>query len=142
LPRDLGREAIASAWDIDDVFGLAMTQRFAERRQLEPQIAFVNGEAGPCRVEQSAMTYDLTRMLEQMHEDIEGSAADLNRLAVSFQLSSRFDDAVRSKRNYPISHAISHFGGPALKVRNSAVADRAPSSERYRSANAHVVPLL
>ena len=54
------------------------------------------------------MTYDLTRMLEQMHEDIEGSAADLNRLTVSFQLSSRFDNAVRSKRNYPISDAISH----------------------------------
>jgi hypothetical protein len=96
-PRDVCREAIAQAWNIDDASWCAIGQRLSERRHLEPQIALVHGEAGPSCFYQSAMTDDLSRMLDQMHKDIEGPAADSNRLTVSFQLSSCFYNTVLSK---------------------------------------------
>ncbi|HEX4158495.1 MAG TPA: hypothetical protein VHY79_08460 [Rhizomicrobium sp.] len=120
LARNFGREAVASTGDVCDVFWFPIAQHPAQHRHLEPQIALVNGKAGPCRFEQRAMAYDLPRMLKQMHEDIESSAADMNGLAVSFQLSLRLYCAVRSKRNYQVPCDIVHFGEFSSGFRNGA----------------------
>ena len=67
------------------------------------------------------MANDLPRMSQQMHENIEGPAADVNGLTASFQLSSRLENAVGSKRDDPVSKFICHFGKLALRVRNGVM---------------------
>ena len=75
---DRSHEAIAAAHDIDDVAGarLAVAQRLAQRRDMDPKIGVVDHDARPHAIQQLLLGHRLAGPLQQRQQKIHRAAAE------------------------------------------------------------------
>src|SRR5258708_240868 len=96
-------EAVTPTRDIRDIANarFTVTEDFAKAGNVDPQAALVDHQRPPGMGDQITFTYDARRMLDQRRENIQSSAADLERDAVFLENSLSWTQPKGSKLDYP-----------------------------------------
>src|SRR3954453_1005968 len=102
-PRDAhrGHEAVAAAGDggQEAVAVLAVTQRLAERGDVDPEVALLDEGVGPDAGDKLVLADDLARPLDQGDQDVQRPAAERHRLVALEQELPRREQPERPERH-------------------------------------------
>jgi hypothetical protein len=120
VPGHAADEAVASAGAVHDV-GVAAApaaERLAQAGDLNTQAAFLHGEAGPCFGDQLLLGHYAARVFHQQDQDIEGTAAEANELALHDQAPFGRKQTIGAKLSelYRGGHPCFFPGGIPLRV--------------------------
>ncbi len=82
LDDDRRHKTVAPAGDVGDVASarMAVTQRPPERRHMDPEVGVLDEGAGPDPGDEIILADQLAGVLDQGDEDVEGAAAEPDRL--------------------------------------------------------------
>src|SRR6202041_2815700 len=92
---ELCRKTVASSSDsLDDFSRSVAGQRFAQQKDLLVEIAFFDDLFGPQALQQFIFAGDLIAVIDEIEQQVEGFAAQRDRLAVPVQLPAASVDRV------------------------------------------------
>lgn len=103
-------------------------ERLAQRRDLDVEVVLFDDDAGPDAVQQLVLRHQGAVRFDQRHEDLEGTAAQLDRRAIRNQLAARRHDLKAAKidrrsRSVDLLHSASSPGLQGISLRTPCQAE-------------------
>src|SRR6185437_2839322 len=127
-------KAIASSGHVRDIAGIVPTisERFAERCDMDVQIGVFNSHIGPNSRDQLLMADDLSSLLDKRDQKIQRPTADCDRLAVLLQQPFGCKQSEGAKHENVVGRRVTQIGhGRKIHALNTGIEGIARSGDRF-----------